>query len=112
MKNVIKKIAAITTAFTLLGTGTAITKNINPQSGNVGLTAEAACSHNMPRTYYSSWIVEYQGPTGKWKFDWGLFRAKSEWEIHEKRAYYSTCNSCGTRLSSTKYQTRVRYEYR
>ena len=43
MKNVIKKIASIAMAFTLLGTGTAITKIIAPQEDNT-LVASAASS--------------------------------------------------------------------
>ncbi|HOA00569.1 hypothetical protein [Ruminococcus sp.] len=41
MKNMIKKIAAIAMAFTLIGTGTAATKIISPRSVNT-LTASAA----------------------------------------------------------------------
>lgn len=40
MKNVIKKIASIAMAFTLLGTGTVVTKTVVPQSDNT-ITAYA-----------------------------------------------------------------------
>ena len=43
MKNVIKKIAAMAMAFTLLGTGNAITKTISAEN-NITLTANAANS--------------------------------------------------------------------
>lgn len=112
MKNAIKKIAAIAMAFTLLGTGTAITKTLNPESSNIGITADAACNHRNAHTVYTAWEVEYQFPTGNWKFDWGKFRAVSEWEIHEVRAYYSVCGSCRARITPTKYERRTRYEYR
>lgn len=46
MKNVIKKISAIAMAFTLLGTGTAITKSISPNSESF-LTAEAYSKNNV-----------------------------------------------------------------
>lgn len=111
MKNVIKKIAAVAMAFAMIGTGNTIVKAVNPQA-NVGITAYAACNHNMPRKQYSSWTTEAQGTTGRWRFNWGTFRAESEWVIHEVRAYWYACNSCGTHLSETYYERRVRYEYR
>ncbi|WP_295072089.1 hypothetical protein [Ruminococcus sp.] len=43
MKNVLKKISAIAMAFTLLGSGTAIAKNLNPNSVPT-LTASAAAN--------------------------------------------------------------------
>lgn len=42
MKKAIKKISAIAMAFTLLGTGTFIVKNVNPKANNI-LVASAAC---------------------------------------------------------------------
>ena len=49
MKKAIKKIAAVAMAFTLLGTGTAVTKTISPKSDNT-ITAHAGvppqyCNH-------------------------------------------------------------------
>ena len=41
MTNVIKQISALAIAFTLLGTGTTLAKNVNPKSDNT-LTASAA----------------------------------------------------------------------
>ncbi|MBQ9895060.1 MAG: hypothetical protein IJM38_06675 [Ruminococcus sp.] len=46
MKNIIKKVSAIAMAFTLLGTGTAITKNVSPETTTPSITASAACSHH------------------------------------------------------------------
>ncbi len=54
MKNVIKKIAAVAMAFTLLGTGTAVTKTIAPQFDN-SITASAACNHVVGSTSWSEW---------------------------------------------------------
>ncbi|WP_028515196.1 hypothetical protein [Ruminococcus flavefaciens] len=44
MKNIIKKVAAVAMAFTLLGTGTTIAKTVNPKSVTT-LSAYAACNH-------------------------------------------------------------------
>lgn len=48
MKNTLKKIASIAMAFTLLGTGTVVTKTISPKSDNI-LTASAARNSNAYR---------------------------------------------------------------
>lgn len=44
MKNIIKKIAAVAMAFTLLGTGSAVTSTISPETAN-SITASAAQHH-------------------------------------------------------------------
>ncbi|MCR4639073.1 hypothetical protein [Ruminococcus sp.] len=49
MKNVLKKVSAIALAFTLLGSGTAVAKNVNPKLINT-ITANADYSTNS--TYY------------------------------------------------------------
>ena len=72
MKNVIKRISAVAMAFTLLGTGTVITKKISPKSYNT-LTASAACSHNC--RYYSSY-----SPVGDYIFE------------------YAVCSNCNKRM--------------
>ena len=107
MNNVIKKISAIAMAFTLLGTGTAITKSINPESVNIGITADAACSHNMPHFQgYSEWY-----PSGQpreqyaYKLDLGKLRMVHKYAYYQKRTVYWTCNSCGTTLRTYEYRT-------
>ncbi len=45
MKNVIKRIASITMAVTLLGTGAAVSKNIAPQFDNAIIANAASCNH-------------------------------------------------------------------
>ncbi len=55
MKHVLKKISAIAMAFTLLGAGTAITKNVAPQSIPT-LTANAGNNPNDPWTYNWDYI--------------------------------------------------------
>ncbi|WP_295093582.1 hypothetical protein [Ruminococcus sp.] len=55
MKNVIKKIASIAMAFTLLGTGTAVTKTISPKSDNTLVaSAEKTCQCKTGRKYESA----------------------------------------------------------
>ncbi len=54
MKNVIKKLVATAMAFTLLGTGTAVTKTIAPQFDN-SITANAVCKHVVNSTSWSKW---------------------------------------------------------
>lgn len=58
MKNVIKKIASIAMAFTLLGTGTAVTRTISPKSNNT-ITANAAdtCHCKTGRKYGTNTFV-------------------------------------------------------
>jgi hypothetical protein len=51
MKNIIKKISAVAMAFALLGAGTTVVKNVNPNSVNT-LTASAAYSTRY--TYYTT----------------------------------------------------------
>lgn len=53
MKNVIKKIAAMAMAFTLLGTGTAVSKAINPKTNNtlVASAAEELCKNVGNKKY-------------------------------------------------------------
>lgn len=58
MKNIVKKIAAVTMAFTLLGTGTVITNTIKPQT-NITLTAHAAsCQYHGKQTYRIQYLGE------------------------------------------------------
>ena len=56
MKNLLKKISAVAMAFTLLGTGTAISKN-SPKPTNT-LTAHAEFAHNCSSYKYISNIVD------------------------------------------------------
>lgn len=106
MKNTIKKITAVAMAFTLLGTGTTIAKNVNPESFNTGITADAACNHNMPRSTYKEWVN-----TGKpreqyaYKYDTGKKRMVHKYIYYQMRAVTWHCNSCGKHLYTT-------YEYR
>lgn len=44
MKNIVKRIASVALAFTLLGTGTAVTRTLSPQS-DCAITASAKTKH-------------------------------------------------------------------
>ena len=83
MKNIIKKITAITMAFTLLGSGTAIAKNVSPKSDNTLTASAATCLHHGYRySTTSNWVVYRVEPlTGKVK-------------LHQKRTVYVRCGSC------------------
>ena len=56
MKKAIKRIATVAMAFTLLGTGNAITKTIAPQADNT-ITASAACQYHKKNVYTTNKIV-------------------------------------------------------
>lgn len=56
MKNTFKKLAAAAMAFTILGTGTAITKTIVPHADNT-LTASADVELRITTT--SQWVSRY-----------------------------------------------------
>ena len=43
MKKVLKKIASVTMAFTLLGTGTVVTKIVSPKSDTTIIASAASC---------------------------------------------------------------------
>lgn len=58
MKNVLKKISAIALAFTLLGTGTAVTKKVNPNSITT-LGAHAECQYHYTQ-HPENIRIEYQ----------------------------------------------------
>ena len=105
MKNVIKRITAVAMAFTMLCTGTAITKTISPQSVNFSVTASAACNHSCP--YRTLGPAEYYRPKV-------LLESKVNWlaggRIEQKYRYYQrnavrwNCKSCGTVLYTTGYE--------
>lgn len=89
MKNVIKKIAAVAMAFTMLGTGTAITETIAPKTDN-SIVASAAsyapstCKHSAPtyKTYSNKWVA---GTFQEGIFIFTLY----------KRYVYTRCSNCG-----------------
>jgi hypothetical protein len=94
MKNILKKVSAIAMAFTLLGTGTAITKNVSPETTTPSITASAACSHHGYR--YST--------TGNWQ-TYYAYKANNVVYYEQKRKVSVHCGSCSKVVSSY-------YEYR
>ena len=107
MKNVIKRITAVAMAFTMLGTGTAITKTISPQSVNFSVTASAACNHSCPYATYSNWYDSGRPrEMYEWRANWwDLGRIEYRYLYYQKRTVYWHCKSCGKVLYTT-------YEYR
>ncbi|WP_295094923.1 hypothetical protein [Ruminococcus sp.] len=110
MNNVIKKISAFAMAFTLLGTGTTIAKTVNPESFSIGITADAACSHNMPRATYSEWVGTGQPrEMYDWRFNWLSLHIQYKYKYYQQRAVTWHCNSCGKYLYTT-YEYRTYYD--
>ncbi len=94
-------------AFTLLGTGTATAKNVNPESVNSGITASAACyNHNNPYKTYGRWNYDH-----KERIDWRADPLNA-FHIQYKFKYYYTrrvewhCTSCG-KVISTTFETKT-----
>ena len=71
MKKVIKKITAITLAFTILGTGSAVIKNSTPKSDNTII----AYAGGVPQQYCSH-----------------------SYAIHDTKNDYYYCEACGKNL--------------
>ncbi|HPY85115.1 MAG TPA: hypothetical protein PLS20_08800 [Ruminococcus flavefaciens] len=97
MRNIVKKVAAFALAFTLLGTGTAVTKTITPNY-DTGITASAytlpiLCSH--PHPYYGWWL-----PTGKSRRIYKGGKWRTEW-LYSRTIKYR-CGECYKVLYSTK----------
>lgn len=70
MKKAIKKIAAVAMAFTMLGTGTAVTKTIAPQFDN-SITASAKCNHEGYRRY--EYVGDWQKVEGNYNGTYCVF---------------------------------------
>lgn len=85
MNNIIKKITAITMAFTLLGSVTAIAKNVSPKSANT-LTASAACKHHG---------YAYR-TTSNWQnvFSKSYRMGANLWSLYQERTVNIRCGSC------------------
>ena len=102
MKSIIKKITAITMAFTLLGSGTAIAKNVSPKSDNTLTASAATCQHHgYHYTTRSNWrpvlSKSYQiGP--------------KLWHTYQERTVYIRCGSC-SKITSTYTESRIVYTY-
>lgn len=98
MKNTIKKLSAVAMAFTLLGTGTAVTKTITPQL-DTSITAHATSCNNCHggsyyiKTEYTDW--EYAGYYVSWHYSpliGRLMPITYKKYKRTKRTYCSMCN--------------------
>ena len=98
MNNALKKIAAVAMAFTLLGTGTAVTKTIAPQF-DTSITAHATSCNNCHggsyyiKTEYSEW--KYVGDRLSWYYNPLLGRMLPRiYKVYKrtKRTYCTMCN--------------------
>lgn len=92
MKNVIKKIAAVAMAFTMLGTGTAITETIAPKTNN-SIVASAAS--------YAPSTCKHSGSTYKTYSNW--------WDIVSSFTYYNEDLRCNVTISLVTKQWRYVY---
>lgn len=88
MKNAFKKLAAVAMAFTLLGTGTAVSKTIAPQTDNT-LTASACNFHGQFRGI---------------RFENVLYRAGNGW-YETREAVVQYCQECGSTMRVINYTT-------
>ena len=95
MKNIIKKIASIAMAFTLLGTGTTVTKTISLKSDNTIVAVAAYCKHKC-----RSYTVEYKylTKTGETKTIHGT---KYSYKVQNMK--YTKCSNCNTLLSDLPF---------
>ena len=97
MKKALKKLAAVAMAFTLLGTGTAVTKNIAPQANN-SITAYAASCNNCHggsyymTTEYTDW--EYVGDVLSWYYSPITGRMMPRTYKKYKRTVTTYCTNC------------------
>lgn len=111
MKNVIKKIASITMAFTLLGTGTAVTKTIAPQF-DTSITAHATSCNNCHggsyyiKNEYTDW--KYVGDGISWYYSPLTGRLLPRTYKVYKRTVKTYCNLCKKVYSES---TEERREY-
>ncbi|WP_028515186.1 hypothetical protein [Ruminococcus flavefaciens] len=97
MKNVIKKIASIAMAFTLLGTGTAVTKTISPKSDNTLVAQAYIPSQNCNHKYCTRHAHYTEGRWHKqsiWPF----------WDPKYVRKYNVFCDRCGAPLSKKDFE--------
>ncbi|MBR5683602.1 MAG: hypothetical protein IKW96_10095 [Ruminococcus sp.] len=100
MKNVIKKIAATAMAFTILGTGTAVTKSIAPQMDN-SIVASAAC-HAHGQFVETAYEYRYDHTAKKWEVyycDEGIVYASPGVQVWRK-VKFKKCQECGKQWGS------------
>lgn len=96
MNNVIKKISAIALAFTLLRTGTAVTKTIAPQFDK-SITASAAYAHNCCSYKCTISTSEWKPVKGS-----GLEAGFGTGSEDESRTVKYRCAVCGNEWEETQ----------
>jgi hypothetical protein len=96
MKNIIKRVSAFAMAFTLLGSGTAIAKNVNPKF-DTAITASAIQRVDYfvyDRDFYHTMVWSRTddkcyyfnaGPGEYFKLYWGVYRGKKQNTIMIKK---------------------------
>ena len=96
MKNVLKKIVSVAMAFTLLGTGVAISNSISPESNNT-LVASARCKYCGGGREYES-MAPYQSPVWDYKTVTKIVNGRRVTELKPYIADYTTkygrCRKC------------------
>lgn len=100
MKKLLKKISAITIAFTILGSCAAVTKIVSPQT-STSIIAHAECIHDAGVTEYGD--LQYCGKT--WVHTTIPFRGEQVPANIECHVYSISktvkCSKCGTVFTST-----------
>lgn len=104
MKNVIKKIASVAMALTLLGTGSAVTKTVTPQTDNTITASAASCNHRTPYAVYGNWQTTWKEYLD-YKFNWWALQTQYKYCYHQKRTVEMRCVNCDY-VFSTSYETR------
>ncbi len=102
MKKTIKKLAAFAMAFTLLGTGTTLTKNIAPQLDN-SITVSAAChAHGQFVTTAYDWRYDHTAKTWETFYDAKIGRkiTISPGIVVWRKYKYKKCGECGQQWGS------------
>ena len=99
MKNVIKKIVSVAMAFTLLGTGVAISNSISPESNNT-LVASARCPYCGGGREYESTAYRNEARFGSYpvKKGNGVTEMKSYVYYVPVRHICRKCYSCNAFL--------------
>jgi len=99
MNTIIKKISAIAMAFTLIGTGTAITKTISPKSNNTLVSYAATVGRNTPHIHGQFVYHRYKTKNFKYNdfFDsMGEYHSYYTWDEVDT----SYCRACDGVVSS------------
>ena len=111
MKNVFRKAAAAVMAFTILGTGTAFTNTVSPETNAltaVAATVDPNTPHNHGQSVYhtkevSEYSVPVKGPYMFWTVTYGRRYYHNEYDVVRCQACDGVVNRTLT-FSSTRYE--------